>query len=1837
MALGSFVFQGQDDLKVLWEDGERVFCRGWGRSADGSRCPVLVLLPVAESPPALGLDRFAHEYALKAELDAAWSLRPLELVREGGRSILVLEDANAEPLDRLLGGPMEIGRFLQLAVGITVALGKAHERGLLHKDIKPANIMVNCADGGVRLTGFGIASRLLRERQSPDPPETIAGTFGYMSPEQTGRMNRSVDSRSDLYSLGITFYQMITGALPFNASDAMEWVHCHIARQPVPPSERRASVPGAVSQIIMKLLAKTAEERYQTAGGVEYDLRRCLEAWEGDGRIEQFVLAERDTPDRLLIPEKLYGREREVATLLAAFDRIIKSGVPELVLVSGYSGIGKSSVVNELHKVLVPPRGLFASGKFDQYKRDIPYATLAQAFQSLVRVLLVKSNAELSRWRDDLLEVLDPNAQLMVDLVPELKLIIGQQPPVPELEPQLAQTRFQLVLRRFIGVFARPEHPLALFLDDLQWLDAATLDLLEELLTRSDLQHLVLIGAYRDNEVTSAHPLMRKVEAIKTAGGKIAEIRLTPLAREHVGQLIAETLRCKVERAAPLAHLVHEKTDGNPLFAIQFMSSLAEERMVTFDHETLRWAWDLSRICAKRYTDNVVDLMIAKLARLPAETQAAVRQLACLGNTAEITTIAIALGVSEEQIHTVLWPAARQELVERLDGAYRFVHDRIQEAGYSMVPDELRSEAHLRIGRLLATHIPPEKRDATIFDIVNQLNRGAALITSQEERVQLAVFNLNAAKRAKASSAYASTLNYLAAGIALLEPDCWISQRELAFALELLRAECEFLTGELSQAAERLAALSARAAGLVELATVVSLHIEVCTTLDQSDRAVALCLDYLRRLGVQWSAHPTEDEARREYERIWSQIGDRTIEQLIDLPMMTDPIVIATMDVLTKVVVPAIFTDRNLFALIACRAVNLCLEHGTSDGSCFLYQTFGMIAGACFHNYEAGFQFGRLGYDLVERGEWHRFQARTYMTFAGLIMPWTKHILAGRDLMRRAFEAATKIGDLTFAAYSCNQLNTKLLAAGEPLVEVEREAEVGLEFAKQARFGLVIDIISAQLGLIGTLRGLKRKFGCFDDDQFNELQFERHLSSDPALALPECWYWIRKLQARFFAGDYLAAIEALSHAQRLLWTSPSFFETAEYHFYGALAIAASCDFGFQDRRADHLGALKAHHRQLEIWTEHCAETFEDRAALVGAEIARLEMRDTDAMRLYEKAIASARSNGFVHHEALAYELAARFYAARGFEEFARLYLRNARHGYNLWGAAGKVRQLEDVFSLREEEPRLASTNTIATPVEHLDLSTVIKISQAVSGEIVLETLLHTLMRTAIEQAGAERALLILPRGTEQWLEAEAKVSAEAVNVHLPDKAIGDAMLPDAVLQYVLRSRESIILDDAVAQSAFAADPYVKQHQVRSVLCMPLLNQAKLIGVLYFENNLAPRVFAPARITVLKLLASQAAISIENTRLYRDLSEREARIRRLVDANIIGIFIWTLEGQIIDANDAFLRMIGYEREDLVSGRLSWMDLTPQEWLDRCLELFVPEIKLTGNVQPFEKEYLRKNGTRVPVLVGGASFEEGGTQGVAFVLDLTERRRAEDTLSRVQMELAHANRVAAMGQLTASIAHEIRQPLAAVAMSGSSALRWLNKDPLEIEEARQAIDSVLKDTNRAANVIGRIHDFVRKVSPSKEALDINEAILEVIALTRSEAAKYGVAIHVNLTDRLPRIHGDRVQLQQLMINLIINAVQAMSDIDGIRELHISAQHGEPKEVRVAVQDTGVGISPEKMLQLFEPFYSTRPEGLGMGLSISRSIVEDHGGQLSASANVPRGAAFSFTLPAHPDDVL
>jgi PAS domain S-box-containing protein len=1818
-------------LEPLREGTDFTLYRGRARA---NQMPVLAVAVAADQPPPQSLRRLEHEYSLATELDAGWAAQPMELTRHQGQTVLILKDPGGEPLDRVIeqhkGHPLDLTHFLRIAIGLAAALSRAHRQGLIHRDVKPAHALADDS-GNVWLTGFGLASRLPRERLTPAPPEIIDGTLAYMAPEQTGRMNRSVDSRSDLYSLGVTFYELLVGVLPFTASDSMGWVHCHIARLPDAPSLRRREIPATLSNIVLKLLAKTPEERYQTAEGVEADLRRCLSALEAHGRIESFALGARDVPDRLLVPEKLYGREKEIELLLAAFDRVVSQGTTGLVLVSGFSGVGKSSVVHELHKALVPPRALFASGKCDQYKRNTPYATLAQAFQTLVRQILAKSEAEVDHWRRALLDALGLNGQLMVNLIPELEFVIGKQPPVAELASQEARARFQLVFLRFLAVFARPEHPLVLFLDDLQWLDTASLDFLERLATNPDIRQVLLIGAYRDNEVSASHPLMETLAAIRNAGTRVDEVVLAPLGADDVERLTVDALRGRLDSAGPLARLVHEKTGGNPFFAIQLLTSLAEEGLLRFDRDAVGWIWDVDRIRAKGYSNNVVDLMLGKLRRLPRHTQDALEHLASLGNVAEITLLSAALGQSGEEVDAALLEAVRAGLIVRLEQSYAFLHDRIQEAAYALVPESEREAMHLRVGRRLLANLKADALAEHLFDVAGQFNSGAKQLVDPDEKAQAAALNLRAGRKAKASAAYASALKYLSAGAELLGDRSWESRRDLIFALELERAGCEFLIGELAAADRRLTGLSSHAADTVERASLACLHIDVCTTLDQSGRAIAVALDFLRHVGIEWSPHPTEQEARQEYDRTWSLLRDREIEALLDLPLMTDPACAGTLDVLERSLKTALYTDANLLTLLVCGMAKISLKHGHTGASCDGYIWLGMIAGSRFGDYETGFRLGRLGYDLVEKRGLERFKAHTYLSFAVLIVPWTKHVRTGQELIRRAFNAANAIGDLTTAASCGVDVFGNLLTRGDPLVDVQHRAEQSLDFARNARFGLLTDISATQLALIRTLRGLTPVFGCFDDAHFNELQIESRLSNQEGHAIAACWYWVRKLQARFFAGDYSAAVAASSNAQRLLWTSPSFLEAADAHFYGALSHAASCDAALPVQYREHLEALAAHHGQLAEWAEHCPENFENRALLVAAEIARIEGRELDAERLYEGAIRSARKNGFVHNEALASELAARFYSARGLETAGYACLRNAWNCYDRWGAHGKVKQLEKGHSSLREERSSAGSAKGGPSLGEIDVEAVVKASQALSSEMVLPRLIEQLMRIAVEHAGAERGLLILFGDSEPKIKAEATTRHDRVDVQVRETDISPGDLPKSALHYVVRTQERVVLDDASVRHLYSDDEYFERTKAKSVLCLPIVKQTKLIGVLYLENNLASHVFTSGRLAVLQMLASQAAISLENAALYTDLQLQVGLLQHLP------VSAWTLEpdGTPDFVNRVWLEFAGQTPDFVRSHPEAWMTAIHPEDREMAAKAFWEGVH-SGQGFAFETRSLSaRDGTYRWHLQQAVVLRDAEGRVLKFVgttTDIDDQKRTEEALRQAQGDLARINRVTTMGELAASLAHEVSQPISGAMTNASVCLRYLEHDDPALDEVRAAVSRIARDARRAAEVIDRIRSQFRKGSLNQEVLAVSEILRDTIALLRGEVMRYNISVRTDLAGDLPQIVGDRVQLQQVVMNLIVNSIEAMKDVDGPREMVVRSQRADDGQILVSVSDTGSGLPPGLAEQVFDPFFTTKPHGTGMGLRISRSIIESHGGRLWAVVGAPgRGATFHLSLPA------
>jgi predicted ATPase/signal transduction histidine kinase len=1855
------------------------------RVSDGRPVILKVLDPQRSRPR--DLEQLQHEYALSSALDLPAVVKPLALDTYQGMPALVMEDFGGCSLDELLGPPMAVDRFLGLAIAIAEAAAQLHGLGVVHKDLKPHNILVNLATSEVKIADLGLASRLPREQQAPQPARLIEGSLPYLSPEQTGRTHRAVDRRADLYALGVTFFEMLTGRLPFEARDPLSWIHCHVACAPPSPSEVVAAVPETLARIVVRLLSKTPEDRYQSASGLRRDLERCLAAWTEIEEIEPFALGEQDAFDGLQIPQKLYGREAEIALLCAAFDRVVEGGAPELLLASGDSGIGKSALVGELQGPIARERALFLSGKFDQHERDVPCSALVRAFGELVLEILAESEDQIAAWRQRLLDTLGVHAGVVAEAIPSVELVIGRQPPAPELPPIEAQRRFRRVLSRFIGVFASEDHPVVVFLDDLQWADAASLGLIEELLTRGDARHLLVVGAQRGAEVPGSHPLSQVVDAVRQAGTRVSEVLLGPLGPEPFAGFVRDVLRCRLEDATPLAELVRDKTAGNPFFATQFLLSLHEDGLIAFDRGARAFRWDTGRIRERRCTDNVVDLMVDKLRRLPEATQRALQQLACLGRDAEVALLAMIRGGTEQEIHADLGEASRAGLVVSTGGAYRFLHDRFQEAAYALIPEGERPALHLGIGRRLASPPDPAYLEEKIFAIVNQLDRGAALIASPEERERTAELNLVAGKRAKASTAYAAALTYFAAGASLLEEDHFIRRYDLAFALEMQRAECEYLTGELAAAEARLSVLWGRARHLVDAAAVARAQLVLYSRQGRHDVAIEAGLRYLRRIGLSFPARPAAEEARQEYERLLRGLGSRSIEDLVDLRPMADPGWCATMDVLMEIVAPALFTDQSLTCFTVCRMANLSLEHGNSDVSCVAYAWLGMLLGPCFGDYQAGLRFGKLALELVDRRGLYRFRARVYATVGNLVNPWTRPLREGIDLARRAFELSLETGDLAFAAYTCSCTTAILLAMGTPLGEVQREAEGALDFIRKAGFGLVADNVTSQVRLVRALRGLSAGLSSFDDAEFDEGRFEQHLTSDPQLALATCWYWIRKLEAHYFAGEHAAAVAAAAQAAPLLWTSPSFFEIAEYHFYGALARAARCDAAPEDERAAHLAQLAAHHRQIEAWAQSCPENFGGRAALVAAEIARVEGRDLDAMHLYEEAIRAAGDEGLVHDEAVTYETAARLYRRRGFGLTADTYLREARARYLRWGADGKARQIErDHPHLFEVKP-VALAATFVAPTEQIDLYSVAKASQTISGEIVLDKLLRTLLEVVLEQGGARRACLVRCREGVLSIEAEAALAAGPTVTTVIESSPLDAAprVAASIVKYAHRTRERVILHDAAAcPGKFSGDRYLARRRMRSILCLPILRQAEVIGLIYLENDLLPGAFTPDRLTALELLATQAAISLENALLVareraaraaaEDAEHRaaflaeagallaeslayEETFARLTRLCVRGLATWcvidVLEGDEIQrlamahADPAKERLLADLERRYPNGATS---LDPAATAIRTGEpLLMPELP-DERVWPTRDDDHRRllgelgarTGLVMPLTARGrtlgaitlCSAAPGRRYGRADVdLAVELARRAAVAIDNGRLYRASQEACRARSEFLTVASHELNTPMTSLSLAVASLRRAAPSGRLaQPEVLGRQLDLVSRQASRLTRLINDLLDVSRieagRLSIERADVELGVLVREVVTRFEGDLARARCPVSI---DEVSPVVGqwDRSRLDRVVTNLLSNAIKfgAGAPI----EIAVGADRGV---ARIVVRDHGIGVAPEQQARIFGRFERAVSErhygGLGLGLYICRKIVEDHGGSIGVQSLAGDGSTFTVELP-------
>ncbi len=1419
--------------------------------------PVLIKTLGPQRRRPRDIERLRNEFDIASRLDIPSVVRPLALDTYRGAPALILTAFVGSSLEHWqAGAPVELEPFLRMAATLARAVAEVHALGVVHKDIKPQNILVHAGTGEVKLMDFELASLLPREQPVPVGARLIEGSLPYMSPEQTGRTNQAIDYRSDLYSLGVTLYQLRAGRLPFQAGDPLGWIHCHLAHTPPLLSQTAPGTPEIVANIVAKLLAKAPEDRYQSARGLQHDLELCLERWAAEGQIAPFALAEHDVSDQFRIPQRLYGRQAESAALVAAFERMLDRGAPGLVLISGYAGVGKTTLVQELHKPVVRERGFLATGSFDRHSRRVPYSSLVEAWQGLLHELLSEPQEEIARWRQRFGEALGADAALLVEVLPELELLIGPQPAAGPLPLAEAERRFQTVARQFVGVLAAKQHPLVLLLDDLQWADSASLKLIETMLG-GDIGHLLIIGTYRDNEVPPSHLLHDMVERTRQAGTPIVQIFLGPLSRGDVDRLVAATVGRGLREAGPLAHLIHETTAGNPLFVNQLLTSLHEQAMLHLDRRSGGWRWDLDEIRPAFHRINIVDLMVTRLNALPQPTRHVLERLACCGNQFDVEGLASICGRSVADLGGDLWEAVRAGVIVRADGAYRFVHDRVREATYSFVAAERRGEWHLEIGRRLLAATPDEAVGERVFDIVGQLNRSVELIDAPDERDRLARLNLLAGQRARSATAYASAGEFLAQGIALLGADPWQRQYPLCFRLHLEQAECEYLNNALEGAERLTSLLIERAQGRIDRAAVYALAVQLHATKGEVDRSLANTLACLRDFGIQMPRRPTRAQVEEEYQRLLADVQVRGIETLVDLPLLTDPETMALMSVLTVSTAPAYFVDFEVYASLVGLSARVTLEHGNTHGAAHIYTAFGALVGVIFGRYDEARRLGEVGLALLGRRGLAASRARALYVFAGFISHWVEPIDRSIARMHEAIAASVESGNVNFASYSALTLVAFRLLKGDRLDEVQREIDQRLETTIRARAQIVISILGANRFFVEFMRGTASQ---------DEQQLEQQLLPVPLVLFN---HHLRMLQAHLILGQHAQAGAAVARAEPLAWSAFTLPHFADFVFFRALlATQTGVRLGLDDCQ-----------RRLALWAESCPSSFAARARLVAAEVARLDGRPLEAMQLYQRAINEAEANGLVHVEALARELAAAFYQQQGIAEFARLQLREARACYLRWGADAKVRALD-----REHGAASASTPPVLTTfiarTSALDLMSVLKASQTISAAIDIDDLARTLMRVVLEHGGGQRACLIVERQGTMSIEAAAELDASGVRVELRPADSLESVVPATFLNHAARTGDRVILNDASADR-LAADPYLARFRPCSALCLPILLQGRALGYLYLENALVPGVFTGDRLMALELLASQAAISLENAHLLR----QELAARRTAEASI----------------------------------------------------------------------------------------------------------------------------------------------------------------------------------------------------------------------------------------------------------------------------------------------------------------------------------------------------------------
>ncbi|MGC1246431.1 MAG: AAA family ATPase [Spirulinaceae cyanobacterium] len=1809
----------------LYESTNSLVFRGI-REKDG--LSVILKVLKKEYPSPQELSRYQKEYEITRKLQIPGVIAAYS--QESQRGILgtVLEDFGGQSLKQLRESPLPLAKFLPLAIEITQILGEIHHHKIIHKDINPSNILLNSETGQVKIIDFGISTTFSRENPLSRDPDVLEGTLAYVSPEQTGRTNSVLDYRTDFYSVGVTFYELLTGKLPFASQDAMELIHCHLAKR-AKPFGSEGEIPQMLSEIVIKLMAKNPEDRYQSALGLKYDLQKCWQQWQETGEVEAFTLGEKDISDaygwlclRFMLPDKLYGREAEIAQLSAAFVRVTTSSLSktgrggiELLLIAGYSGIGKSSLINQFRNSIAFKQHYFISGKFDQFQRNVPYSAVVKALKVLVEQLLSESEEQLQQWRTKLLQALGTLGRVITEVIPEVELIIGSQPSITKLGATESQNRFNFVFSKFIKAFCCWQQPLIIFLDDLQWADAASLKLIQIMMAEVQ-EGLLLIGAYRDNEVTPTHPLMLTLEAVGKEGSIVKQITLTPLTLEQIQQLIAATLHHNLATVQPLAELVLGKTAGNPFFVREFLKALYEEELITFcntrsalnDSETVEggWQWNLAEIEERNITDNVVELTIAKIHKLRQSSQQVLCLAACVGANFDLNTLVLICDHSVLQVREDLTVAVQANLIYPLGQSdYKFAHDRIQQAAYALIKEGEKQAVHLKIGRQLWQNTNRER----LFEIVDHLNIGITLVSETKERDEIAQLNLLAGKKAEAATAYEAAFEYFHHGLALLTAQSWQSHYDLTLDLHSLGAEAASLKGDWQQQATLCQIVQQQGKTLADKVKVQQVQLQAAMSRNKQLEAWQTALIFLKQLGVEFPQQPGKADLQQAFAEVELDLKGKQPLELLHLPGMKDAQKLAAMQILSNVFSAAFQAVPAMFPLIVCRQVSLSIQYGNATVSAFAYATYGLILCGIKEDFESGYQFGQLALGLLERDKGTKVKTRTMQIVYSFLCHWQEPVIDTLQPLQEAYKSAWETGDVEYGAYCAAVYWLHKFFLGEELGALATGMAQYSEAIAQLKQETALNYHQVCHQVVLNLQGESQQPYLLQGEAYDEVKMlPLHQQANDKTAL--YYLYFNKAFLHYLFAEYLQAAENIAKARQYLDGVTAALSIPLFYFYDSLIQLA------QSQSEELLLQVKVNQEKMQQWANRCPSNFLPKLTLVEAERYQVEGNKAAAIDSYDLAIAQAQENNYLNEEALANELAAKFYFNWGKPQLALFYLKEAYHCYLNWGATAKVKALQKQYPQLQTKPSAPTqlsnttiTTTSQTLTTQLDLGSVLKASQAISGEIVLPRLLEKLMAILIANAGAQIGYLILETKGKLFIEAAKGIEEAQVSVLESISLKHNPNLARNIVNYVWRTRKDVVLENATGQTQFSNDPYIKKQQPKSILCTPLINQGQLSGILYLENNLTTGAFTPERLQVLQLLSGEAAIAIDNARLYNNLEQKVTE--RTAELSTTLRELESTQDELIQAEK--MAALG----QLVAGVAH--------------EINTPLGAIRSSVQ-YIGDFMAEQLAQLPGFFQNLSEQQQEaflvllqrSQENTLIVSGRERRKLRKALTSVleTQKVAKATNLANLF-IDLGIYTDIEPFFPILQQPDSESFLKIVRQFTRLQQSTRDIHLA---SDRAAKVVFALKTYARyDQTGERREINILDGIEAILTLYQSQL-KQGVKLVRNYQD-LPSIKCYFDELNQVWTNLIHNALQAMNNRG---TLTINTWQ-EERQIKVSITDCGGGIPTEIQSKIFQPFFTTKPpgEGSGLGLDIVKKIIKKHQGEIKFTSK-PGETSFTVSLP-------